>query len=59
LFFIGYDVLTPFVIVSEALIYTTIFREKNIPLKCLLSIDSIALMFLWALGTADKFVMPF
>jgi hypothetical protein len=55
----GYGVLIPFVVISEALIYTTIFTEKNIPLKCLLSLDSIALIFLYALGAADKFTMPF
>jgi len=56
---ISYSWLAPFVVASEALIYTTIFLEKNIPLKCLLSLDSIALMFLWALGDADKFTLPF
>ena len=51
--------LTPFAIASAGLIYTTIFMEKNIPLKCLLSLDGIALMFLYALGAADKFTLPF
>lgn len=56
---IGYSLLTPFVIASGVLLYVTIFRERSLPLKCLLSLDSIALMFLWALGASDKFTMPF
>jgi hypothetical protein len=56
---LGYGLLTPFIVACLALIYTAILVEKNIPLKCLLSLDSIALMFLWALGASDKFTMPF
>ena len=56
---ISFGWLTPFVVAGEGLIYTAIFREKNIPLKCLLSLDSIALMFLYALSAADKFTLPF
>ena len=51
--------LTPFVVAGVGVVYAAIFREKNIPLKCLLSLDSVALMFLWALGAADKFTLPF
>jgi len=56
---LDYIFLTPFVAACEILIYATIFFEKNIPLKCLLSLDSIALMFLCALSVTDKFTTPF
>jgi hypothetical protein len=54
-----YSLLTPLIVAGVVLVYTTILAEKSVPLKCLLSLDSIALMFLWGLGAADKFTMPF
>lgn len=56
---LGYGLLAPFVGICQALIYTTVFLEKGTVMKCLLSLSSIALMFLYALGAADKFTMPF
>lgn len=56
---LGYTVLTPFVIACIALIYTTIFLERNIALKFYLSLNSIAVMFLWALGASNRIMMPF
>jgi len=56
---IGYKFLLPLLLASGGLIYAAVFREKSLPLKVLLSLDSIALMFLWALAASDKFTMPF
>ena len=56
---LGYAFLTPFVIVCVALIYTTVFLEKNITLKFYLSLNSIAVMLLWALGASNRIMMPF
>ncbi|MFH1158655.1 MAG: hypothetical protein V1721_07230 [Pseudomonadota bacterium] len=56
---LGYSLLTPFVIAAVALIAVAVFREKNIVLKCYLSLNSIMLIVLWALGSADKITMPF
>lgn len=56
---ISYDWLIPLVVASVVLIYITVMKERNVPLKCLLSLDSIALMFLWSLSAADKFTVPF
>jgi hypothetical protein len=56
---IGYGFLTPLVIACIGFIYANIIVEKNIVMKFFLSLNSIAVMFLWALGSADKFTMPF
>ena len=56
---LGYGWLTPFVVACVALIYTTVFLEKNIVMKCLHSLSGIALIFLWALGATERFTMPF
>lgn len=56
---LNYGLLAPLVGICQALIYTTVFLEKSTVMKCLLSLSSIALMFLYALGAADKFTMPF
>ena len=56
---LGYAALTPFVVAAAALIALAVFREKNIALKCYLSLNSIMLIVLWALGAADKITMPF
>ena len=55
----GYGSLTPFVVAAMALIYTTIFLEKNIALKCYLSLNSIAVILLWVLGSIDRVAIPF
>jgi hypothetical protein len=55
----GYSFLTPFVAVTVLLAYAAVIKEKNIPLKCYLSLNSIALMFLGELGPIDKNTMPF
>jgi len=55
----GYGFLTPFVIACQGLIYVTLVLEKNIALKCLLGLDSIAVILLWELGAAGNFTMPF
>ena len=56
---LGYSVLTPVVAAGVVLLYATVFTEKNIVLKCYLSINSVALMFLWAMGAIDKITLPF
>jgi len=56
---IGYSLLTPVVIGCIGLIYTAVIFEKNILMKSFLSLNSIGVMFLWALGSVDKFDMPF
>lgn len=56
---LGYAFLTPFVFIAVLLIYAAIFLEKNAMLKTYLGINSVALLLLWATGTADKITMPF
>lgn len=56
---LGYDYLTPFVVAGELLLVAAVFFEKNAALKCSLSLNSIALAVLWAMGAADKVTMPF
>jgi hypothetical protein len=56
---LNYGYLTPFVVISLALLYIAIFWEKNIVLKSYLSINSCALSILWAMGASDKIIMPF
>ncbi len=56
---LGYNLLTPFVVAAIILIVLAIFREKNIALKCYLSLNGIILTLLWALGASDKIAMPF
>lgn len=56
---LSYGFLTPVLIVGAGFVYAALFCEKSLPLKCLFSLDGIALMFLWALGAADMFTMPF
>ncbi len=56
---LGYVLLTPFVFLAVLLIYVAIFMEKNLMLKTYLSINSIALLILWVMGTLDKVTMPF
>jgi hypothetical protein len=56
---LGYGYMTPFAFAALLLVYAAAFREKNIALKCYLSLNSIALALLWAMGTSDKITMPF
>jgi hypothetical protein len=56
---LGYNWLTPLVAIVTLLIYIAVLREKNIALKCHLSINSIALSILWAMGAIDKITLPF
>lgn len=57
--YFGYGVLTPFVAACMLLIYITVFTEKNIVLKCYLSLNSVAITVLWMMGSVDKITMPF
>ncbi len=56
---LGYNALTPFVIACLSLVYMTIVLEKSIVMKLYLSLNSVSVMALWALGSIDKFTMPF
>jgi hypothetical protein len=56
---VSYNWLTPFVITSLALIYGAMFKERSLLLKGYFSLNSMAVMFLWALGSIDKVMMPF
>lgn len=56
---LGYTFITPVVIAAMLMIYAAIFMEKNMMLKSYLSINSIALALLWAMGASDKITMPF
>ena len=56
---IGYSFLTPFLLACQGLIYTTIVLEKSFALKCLLCLDSVAVVLLWDLGAAGNFMLPF
>lgn len=56
---LGYGIVTPVAIGGALLLTAAIFCEKNTVLKCHLSINSIALAVLWAMGAADKVTMPF
>jgi hypothetical protein len=55
----GYVFLTPLVVLCLGLICATVFAERNIALKFYLSLNSVAVMLLWALGSIDKITMPF
>jgi hypothetical protein len=56
---LGYEWLTPFAMASIVMLYGAVFIEKNLALKCQLSLNSIAVTFLWAMGSIDKVTMPF
>ncbi len=55
----SYAYVAPLVIASLALIYLTIFTERNIVMKAYLGLNAIALLFLWMLGTSGNFTLPF
>lgn len=56
---VSYGWFTPLVAAGVLLIYAAIFLEKNVTLKCQLSLSSVVLGLLWIAGTADKITMPF
>ncbi len=55
----GYSYITPFLFIVNLFTYVAIFREKNYVLKLYLSLNTIALYILWAMGCAETFTTPF
>ncbi len=55
----GYSYITPFLFIVNLFTYMAIFREKNYVLKLYLSLNTIALFILWAMGCAETFTTPF
>lgn len=56
---LGYHYITPFLFGVILYDYLTILREKIYTLKFFISLNTIALFILWAMGTAKTFTMPF
>lgn len=56
---LGYNYITPFLFGTIIYDYLTILREKIYTLKFYISLNTIALFILWAMGTAKIFTMPF
>ncbi len=56
---LGYAYFTGPVMVVMLLVYTATFREKHTLLKGYLGLNAAGLALLWAMGNADKVMMPF
>ena len=56
---LGYNYITPFLFSVVLLDYVAILKTKIYTLKFYLSLNTIALFILWAMGTAKIFTMPF
>ncbi len=54
---LGYQYITPFLFLVNLFVYFAVFKEDDFPLKFYLSLNSIALYILWAMGNAE-IIMP-
>ncbi len=54
---LGYQYITPFLFAVNLFIYLAIYKENDFSLKFYLSLNSIALYILWAMGSAT-IIMP-
>ncbi len=55
----GYSYITPFLFIVILFTYFAVFKEKHFILKTYLSLNTLALYILWAMGSAETFTTPF
>jgi len=55
----GYAWLMPVVVAYMAFSTAAVFKERRVPVKCLLSLNAVMLTTLCALGTTGKIPLPF